>query len=38
MERTKIVPELFAAGDFIFNTVFLGSKDNNSFASYNIKA
>jgi hypothetical protein len=38
MKRTKIVPELFAAGDFMFNIVLLGSKDNNSFVSYNIKA
>jgi hypothetical protein len=38
MKKKKIVPELFAAGDYIFNTVFLGSKDNNFFASYNIKA
>ncbi len=32
VKRTKTVPELFARGSFIFDTVLLGSKNNNSSA------
>jgi hypothetical protein len=38
MNRMKTVPEHFSAGDFMFETILLVSKDNNTFAQYNIKA
>jgi hypothetical protein len=33
----KTVSELFSAGDFMFETILLVSKDNHSFAQYNMK-
>jgi hypothetical protein len=38
MNETETAPELFSAGDFMFDTILLVSKDNNFFVQDNMKA
>jgi hypothetical protein len=38
MKKTKTVPELFARGDLVRDTIFSQSKENGPSVSYDMKA